>query len=242
MISWKSIGIAASICLLFVMTVGQFLDKELPFGIEGQAAEDLTERIEQSINKDGWDKTGIVAWTFAGGRHIWDRNRKLHEYKRGEKRIQHSLDNRVGRVFQSGHWKKINPGSRLEQMAWDSWINDSFWLNPLSKLRDEGVKRALVGKNQLLVTYTAGGNTPGDSYVWTIDEDGRPTDWALWVSVIPIGGLSCTWESWVQLDTGAWIATTHDWGGFKLKLTELEGAYKWEELFEDDPFEGFDSE
>ena len=160
MISWRWLGIAASIGLLVIMTLGQLIDKDLPKGSEGEAAENLTNRIEQSINKGAWDNTGIVTWTFAGGQHIWDRSRELHEYKRGDKRIQHSLKSRVGRVQQDGEWIAVGAGSRLEQKAWDSWINDSFWLNPLAKLRDDGVKRLSVDQNQLLVSYTAGGNTP----------------------------------------------------------------------------------
>ena len=41
-------------------------------------------------------------------------------------------------------------------------INDKLWLNPLVKLRDEGVSRQLV-EDQLLVLFF-GGNLPGDSF------------------------------------------------------------------------------
>ena len=240
--NWKWFGIGLSAVLLVLMTIGQLMDKAVPIGQEGPAAEALTDQIEASINKAAWLETGIVMWTFAGGTHIWDRSRQLHEYRRGGKRIQHSLENRSGRIERAEGWKSVEAGHRAEQQAWDSWINDSFWLNPLVKLRDDGVSRQLVKEDQLLVSYSSGGNTPGDSYLWTVDNQGRPKHWALWVSIIPIGGLGCTWEDWIQLRTGAWIATTHNWGGWTLTLSDVDGAKHWSDMFEQDPFAGFAQE
>lgn len=241
--SWKAIvGLSLSAMLLLLMSLGQLVDKDLPIGQSGEKAEALADQIEASINKAAWLETGIVLWTFAGGEHIWDRSRELHEYKRGGKRIQHSLRSREGRIYKGDDWESIKAGSRAEQKAWDSWINDSFWLNPLVKLRDEGVSRQAVGDHQLLVSYSSGGNTPGDAYLWTLDERGRPSHWNMWVSIIPIGGLGCTWDNWIQLRTGAWISTAHNWGGLTLTLDDVDGAAHWSDIFEADPFLGFLSE
>ncbi|MEO1030455.1 MAG: hypothetical protein AAFX55_03570 [Bacteroidota bacterium] len=56
--------------------------------------------------------------------------------------------------------------------------NDSFWLVAPYKVFDPGTERRLVttedGKDALLVTYTSGGTTPGDSYLWHFDNSGKP--------------------------------------------------------------------
>jgi hypothetical protein len=52
------------------------------------------------------------------------------------------------------------------------------------KLRDPGTSRSIVmqdEKEALMVTYTSG-STPGDSYVWILDEN-IPA-WRMWVSIV----------------------------------------------------------
>ena len=71
--------------------------------------------------------------------------------------------------------------------------NDSFWLLAPYKIFDKGTKRSLVtlddGHEGLLVTYTTGGTTPGDSYLWHLDSTGKPVSFQMWVSSLPIDGL-----------------------------------------------------
>ena len=72
--------------------------------------------------------------------------------------------------------------------------------------------------------------------MWYTDENHRPKMWRMWVSVVPIGGLSSSWEGWTQLSTGAWVATKHKLGPLTLNLSPVQGAKTWSELFEKDPF------
>ncbi len=115
--------------------------------------------------------------------------------------------------------------------AYAAWINDSFWLNPVVKLRDEGVTVSLVQVERAagpargrLVEYASGGLTPGDAYLWIVGDDGRPIAWQMWVSVLPIGGAEATWSGWTELDTGAWVSTAHAMGPVHVALTGVAAA------------------
>jgi len=111
--------------------------------------------------------------------------------------------------------------------AWRRWINDSFWLNPVVKAFDEGVARSVArvdGRDALLLQYRSGGVTPGDRYLWLLDENGLPRAWRMWVSIIPIGGLEASWEGWTRLSTGALVATRHQMGPKRMEIRDVAGA------------------
>ena len=81
------------------------------------------------------------------------------------------------------------------------------------KIFEQGIKRSLVNyKNNeaLLITYTTGGSTPGDSYLWILDEKGKPVSFKIWVSIIPIGGMEATWNDWITCESGAILPSKHD--------------------------------
>ena len=134
----------------------------------------------------------------------------------------------------------LEVADELIEAARGYWINDSFWLNPLAKLFDKGTRRELVvqpdGSDGLLVSYTEGGNTPGDAYLWLVGPTGLPRAWKMWVSIIPVGGLEASWEEWIELETGAKVSLRHRWSRFTLELKDIEGATSLEELTaENDP-------
>ena len=102
-------------------------------------------------------------------------------------------------------------------------------------LFDEGVERSLVeledGRDALLVSYTSGGVTPGDAFLWIPGPDGMPAAWRMWAQVIPVGGIEVTWEGWKELSTGAKVSTEHEgWGRLMTFITDVEGAENLEAL------------
>ena len=197
-------------------------------------------KIESSIDKEAWDRTDIVKWTFANHNHIWDKRRKLHLLQSNNNTTIQSLHSRKG-IIQKDSKGWIHAMQKEKDRSYEAWINDSFWLNPLTKLFDEGTQRYIVESNNtkgLMVSYMKGGITPGDSYVWFTDEKNKPIRWKMWVSIIPIGGVENTWENWKKLPTGAWISTKHDFGPVSLTISNVKGG-SLQDLFDQDPFAPF---
>lgn len=225
------------IVFAFSLLVAGCVFAHRPIPLSTDSGENLAGKIEQSINKKAWEETCIISWRFAGAEHIWDKCREFHLYKRGTNIVQHSLAGKGGIHIHNG--EETSTPQKWITKAYNAWINDSFWLNPLVKLRDQGVELGSLrydGQKTLLVHYTTGGNTPGDRFLWFFDDQYRPTMWRMWVSIIPIGGISSSWEGWQQLSTGAWVATKHSLGPLTLDLSPVHGAKHWSELYREDPF------
>jgi hypothetical protein len=220
-------GLAALV--VAVVLAGVWLHRPLPEGEEGPAADALARSMREAVRIEDWERTGAVRWTFGGRHHLlWDRERDFVRVQWKDRVVLLRLADGDGQAFVDG--QPVHDGERraLLDEAYALFINDAFWLNPMRTWFDDGVKRARVpldnGGHGLLVTYTSGGVTPGDSYLWIAGPDGRPARWRMWVSIVPIGGVGTTWEGWTQLDTGAWIATRHAAGPITLELTDVRGA------------------
>jgi hypothetical protein len=215
--------------------------KPLPGGEAGPEADRLARLVEASVRKDAWDRTQAVAFTFGGrNQHLWDRRRSYDRVRFGNVEVLVDLSQRKGVAFEKGVRQTGSREAKLVEKAYAAFINDSFWLNPLAKLFDDGVVRKRVprdGQADLLVSYTSGGLTPGDSYLWLLGPDGRPRGWELYVSIIPLKGLMFTFEGWTPLSTGALVSTEHRALGIPLRLTDVAGAATLAELVPGpDPF------
>lgn len=214
----------------------------LPEGTPGPEADALAESLRESVDYQAWDRTGAVAWSMGGMRdHLWDRQRHLDRFHQGDLTVWVNLNTHQGRAERAGEPLTGDALTSALEEAWAAWANDSFWLNPVVKVFDDGTERRKVvlddGREALLITYTSGGVTPGDSYLWIPGPDGRPTHWQLWVQIIPVGGLQTTWEGWTELPTGAWIATTHAGPlGLTISMQDVRAAATLAELEGDDPF------
>lgn len=212
----------------------------LPEGrVEGPEADALARSLEASVDGAAWARTGAVRWLArTGAHHLWDRRRGLARVTHGDTTVWLDTATRAGVAERGG---KPLEGDALRgalDKAYALWINDSFWLNPLVKLFDDGVLRERVqlehegrARTALLASYTKGGITPGDRYLWIVGDDGRPLAFRIWVSIIPVPGLEITWEGWTQLTTGAWISTKHGLPfGVDASLGEVVGAATLEGL------------
>jgi hypothetical protein len=92
------------------------------------------------------------------------------------------------------------------------------------KVFDPGTRRGIViledGSEGLLVSYTSGGVTPGDHYLWILEASGLPKAWRMWVNIIPIGGLEFGWTDWTAPE-GPRIARNHPSALFGVPIKDL---------------------
>ena len=213
-----------------------------PEGTVGPEAEALAQKLFTAINKEAWDTTRVVSWTFAGmNQYVWDRERHWVEAKWKDYTVLLKIDEKSGKVWEGETLIEGKEKEELLKEAWKKWVNDSFWMNAPSKAMDPGTQRSLVegedGRQGLMVSYQSGGATPGDSYLWWLDEKGLPTSWQMWVSVIPIGGLEVSWEGWKTLETGAKVSESHTISGITLEVSDIRGASSIQGLMgADNPF------
>jgi hypothetical protein len=225
---FKGIAIFFTSCVLLLLVFYIVADEPIPKGDVSKEADELAKAMMASVNTQAWDSTGAVSWTFRNPHyHTWDRKRNFASISWDDKEVLIDIDGRRGFINKGADGLSELEKSALCESAWKFWVNDSFWLNPISKVFDGGTERRLVKSDEwgeaLLVTYKSGGATPGDSYLWILDENKRPKAWKLWVSIIPIGGLKFSWEDWVTLSTGASIATSHK-GLLDIPITDVKGT------------------
>lgn len=251
------LGLLAIVFVLILLAVGWFRAQsyELPALTPSPEADALAQAMMESVNHEAWLETGAVTWTFRGQHvHLWDRERQFARVAwtdDGPTLVEVFLDLAtrdgivlVAKTDSDGHGPDLAPADAPEQakrlrQAWEFWVNDSFWLNPIAKVFDAGTSRGLVAPEAgefdeelrgLLVSYASGGVTPGDSYLWLLGADDRPVAWRMWTQILPIQGLETSWEGWQDLATGAVVSTRHQTPLGALGLSDVHGARTLEEL------------
>lgn len=240
----KFIGFLLLGIVLLLVVAYFMMNKKLPVGVEGEAAEHLAQKMLFAVDKAAWDTTDVVSFTFRGEHdHLWDKKRHFAQTEWEGYKAIFDVNTTKGKVWQDG--VEITDAAMADELikkAWHFFLNDSYWLNPIAKIYDPGVSRKLVkldNKDEaLLVTYSSGGVTPGDSYLWILDEKGLPKAWQMWVNIIPLGGLETSWEDWITLPTGAKIATKHQlsFGKAGIPISNVKAGRDWSAYGIADPF------
>lgn len=235
------IGLVVVGLALIGLAVAWAFNEIRPVGEEGEAADALARKMERSLGIEEWEETGVVRFEFFGGnQHLWDRERHLERVSWGNNTVWVNLTTRTGVAEKKGQRLDGKERDEMVEEAIKRWNNDTFWLSAAFKAFDPGVRRELVlteeGDSTLVVHYQTGGTTPGDSYQWFFDETGKPSEWKMWVSVIPIGGIAVSYDTWIQTETGVTLPTK--FGGLgSLELKGVETAMSVDQWFpEGDPF------
>jgi len=173
-----------------------------------------------ALNYEAYENTETLEWSFRNKNHYkWFKNEHIVEVSWNENKVLLNTKNTSkSTVFVAD--KRVENNDLLKK-AIDYFNNDSFWLVAPYKIFDKGTERRIVNyKNQeaLLITYTSGGSTPGDSYLWVLDKNYLPTSFKMWTSILPIGGVSATWSDLKETKTGIKLPTKHQLSLFGLEI------------------------
>ncbi|HKK79227.1 MAG TPA: hypothetical protein VJ933_06340 [Phaeodactylibacter sp.] len=230
------IGIIVAVLLVGLLIASWAINEDRPTGEQGPAAEAMAEKMLEAINYEAWQNTRFLRWTFPGGHHYtWDKTKGLVQVRWGDTEVLLRTDDVTGKAWRKRELLKGEAAEEAIETAWGYFCNDSFWLNAPAKVFDAGTQRSLVeledGGKGLLVEYKSGGVTPGDAYLWRLDENGLPKSFEMWVSIIPVGGLEASWEGWTTLATGARLSTAHDLGLFTTEISNLKGGNTLESVW-----------
>lgn len=219
----KAIGIGLLAILIILVGVGFFMSEDLPEGKQGPEADEFARKIMQELNYEAFQDTRLIKWNFAGVHsYEWYKNDHYVIITSEDYEVKLDLkDYSKSEVINSN----TSDHESLIQTCIKNFNNDSYWLIAPYKIMDKNVERKIVnedGEKALLVTFTEGGTTPGDSYLWKVDEEYRPVSFDMWVSVIPVGGLEAKWKDWVETQSGMIVSTTKTFYGIPIEITNLE--------------------
>jgi hypothetical protein len=219
------------------------LDKKLPEGVEGPEAEAMADKMLKAVNKEGWDSLAFLQFTYFKGDHkiLWDKQRNLAEVQWDGNRVLIDPSTMKGLAWKDGERAEGEQHDKLVEKAITLFWNDSFWVIAPFKIRDPGTVRKTVtlddGSKALLVTYTSGGRSPGDHYLWHLNAEGVPIAWQLWVKIFPIGGIKQGWEEWKTLPGGAKVAMVRSHSMKELRFKDIQGGGSLAALgYEEDVF------
>ncbi|MEM6685360.1 MAG: hypothetical protein AAF617_06135 [Bacteroidota bacterium] len=208
------LGIIFTLLLFFAIVYLRY-NEPLPKGEQGAAADAMANRMLAALNYNAYKNTRYLSWTFRGAHHyVWDKDQYKVTVSWSDVEVALNLKQPSESIVQVDR-QSITGTEATEYIdtALSYFNNDSFWLVAPYKVFDEGTSRSIAkneaGEEGLLITYASGGTTPGDSYLWFLDINGRPKGYQMWVDIIPVGGLYASWDNWLLMESGIPLSSVH---------------------------------
>ncbi len=224
---FKRLGLLLLLLILLGVGCSMALSKKMPMAID-ENADALANKMLSSLNKDAWDTLAYLQWEFFRGEHkyLWDKQANIANIQWKDNEVIMDLNTLEAKVMQDGQ-VVTKDADKIREKAWSYWCNDSFWMFAPFKVFDEGVERTVVASDEapyaLKVSYESGGVTPGDAYVWLLDEDYIPYAWRMYVQILPVKGLYTGWSNYKSIG-GALLAIDHGSKIMNLQMKNVKGG------------------
>jgi hypothetical protein len=217
-------------CLIFIGYLYFRYHEDLPIGSNPEQADVLANNMLNALDYEAYQNTIYIEWFTKKKRfYKWKKDKQTCMVQWKDYKVDLNLKNHgLSKAYIHSFNVEGEIGNDLIQKAVNYFNNDSFWLVAPYKIFDEGTKRGVVtlddGNEGLLVTYTTGGTTPGDSYLWHFDDTGKPKSFQMWVSTLPINGLEASWTDWTTTESGAQLPIFHKLLFFGIELNDIKGT------------------
>ena len=227
-LKWILRGLLAVVALLvIVFFVLKFsLAEDIPTGTPGVPADELALKVLDAIEHDKFLEAELISWTFRGtNKYNWYPQQGMVEVRWDNKLVKLDLEsNDKSTAFENG--SVLNEQDTQETVAYalKNFNNDSFWMVAPHKIMDPGTEREIIredAQEKLLVRYTSGGTTPGDVYVWKLDNNYHPQNFKMWVSIIPFDGVEAKWQDWEMTPAGFPVSKTKSVFGVEIPITDI---------------------
>ena len=239
------------------------LRSNIPKQYEAGKDADITARaLQKAVNRSAWTNTGVIRWSLLGNQHLWDLRRGLIRTRFRDRQAEYEVlfdvdfkryvvRSKSSSGPKANRWVTLSM-EEAEPIALEArhyWYRDRFILEPSQSIFDRGVERYAVkvskDKNSLLVHYRKGGEYPGDTYLWSIDDNGLPSGIRAWSEQLWISGLEMKMDKWRILKTGLRVSTKRTIGPINIdikvssamSLTHLVGRHDPFKAIEGDPFD-----
>ena len=202
--------------------------EDLPQINPTEKADVLANKMLEALDYEAYKNTDYIEFTFKQRhKYQWNKLENTCNVFWSHFKVELDLNEKSNsKVFVQDQAYNGVEKDKYVQKATDYFNNDTFWLVAPYKVFDAGTKRSIAknedGEEGLLVTYTKGGSTPGDSYLWHLDENYKPKSFQMWVDILPIGGLEATWRDWKTTETNAQLPTFHKFMFLGLELNDIK--------------------
>ncbi len=220
-----TLGILAILAIVFLVLKLTFND-EIPTGTPGEKADALAMKMLEAMNYEEFKKAELISWTF--------RDKNHYQWRPQEGKVSVSWnDFRVELITENPdsssalkHAQSLEGDEKTDAITYalDNFNNDSFWVVAPFKVMDPGTVREIVredAQDKLLVRYTNGGTTPGDVYVWKLDQNYQPQNFQMWVSILPFQGVEAKWSEWQATTAGYQLAYKKSILGIEIPVTDI---------------------
>ena len=192
-----------------------------------EKSEKLSAKMKTGANWNNWQETDAITFLFAGNDFIfWDKKRNLVEVawsSWGDKiKVQFSQKPFAAEVWVDDE-VETDSGDRSDYVkkAYELFTNHTFWFNPAYHVFSPGTRRGITGDGDLAVIFSSGGVTPGDKYLFKLDESGKIKSMRMWVSIVPFKGLTASFTDYIKTESNLQVSTLHEIGFFDLKLANV---------------------
>jgi len=231
----------AALCALITINCSS-----LPVGQPGEAAENLAQKMLKAADYEKWQSVAAVGLTFRGDDQVfWDKKRKLVEVRFKKNLVQFSEVTGKSVCYEDER-RLTDECAELTAAAVKRFYNHTFWINPAFHIMSPGAARELVAdtsaegaeKEKLLVRFASGGSTPGDTYLFTLDDEGKIANMRMWVSILMIKGIKAAFSDYRNIE-GVRIAHHHKVGGLaSVDLSDVRLFAQYPEGGKPDRFQG----